>query len=154
MARSISLEWPSVGVKFQTELQDAEEPEMCDMLWNRIETPLKMFCRHTLSTGGVFMGEGRPPRHPIPSGSQAQPLGRKRFMYSELKPGCILYAGFGAYGALAMFYGPCTEPLASPGPIVSFVPKNEMDNFVRAGKAVWHAQYYTHEPVTMIARRV
>jgi len=154
MPRSISLEWPSVGIKIQTELQDSEEPEMCDMFWNRIETPMKMFCRHTLSTGCVFMGEGRPPRHPIPSGTQAQPLGRKRFMYSELKPGCILYAGFGAYGALAMFYGPCTEPLASPGPVVSFVPKHEMDNLVKAGKAVWNAQYFTHEPVTMIARRV
>lgn len=154
MTKSVSLEWPVVSVKFNIELMENEEPDMCDMLWKRLDSPLKMFCRHTLSTGGVFMGEGRPPRHPIPSGTQAMPLGRKRYMYSQLKPGCILYAGFGAYGALAMFYGPCTEPLPSPGPVISYVGEKDMEKLVRAGRAVWQAQFYSHEPVTMMVSRV
>jgi len=70
-----------------------DEPEMCRIVWELLDRPMKMICHHTLSTGDFFHGCGRPPRHPVASGSQAAPLGKKRVLLSRLEPGSIVYMG-------------------------------------------------------------
>ncbi len=35
-------------------LLEEEEPEFCDLLWENLEDPLKMFYRHPVSTGEEF----------------------------------------------------------------------------------------------------
>ena len=54
MARKIELEWPSEEIKVVATLLEEEEPELCDLQWENLEEPLKMFCRHPVSTGQEF----------------------------------------------------------------------------------------------------
>lgn len=153
MAKQIELEWPDIGIKVSLNLLEGDEPELCETLWKNLEGPLKMFCRHPVSTGYEFSAEGRPPRHPVKSGTQAVPLGRKQWLMTRIKPGSILYAIFGGYGGISVFYGPCTEPLPARGSVVGKVDEEDMDDLVKAGRAVWNAQYITHKPVIMEVRR-
>jgi len=153
MAKEIELEWPGIGIKVTATLLEEDEPELCEMLWKNLENPLKTFCRHPTSTGCEFGAEGRPPKHPVKSGTQAQPLGRKQWLLTRIQPGSVTYAIFGGYGGISVFYGPCTEPLPARGSLVAKVREEDMDDLVKAGKAVWNAQYMTHRPMIMIARR-
>ena len=153
MKKYIKIEWPEVGVSVRALLLEEDEPELCEILWENLEEPLKLFCRHPVSTGEEFSGESRPPRHPVQTGTQAQPLGRKQWLFSRLKPGSIVYAIFGGYGGLSVIYGPCTEPLPARGGVVGKVVEEDWENMLKAGKAVWNAQYMTHKPIFMVARR-
>lgn len=143
------MEWPSLGIEVRVSLLDNEEPEVCEIFWNRLEHPVKTICRHTLSTGCAYNILPRPPVHPIQMGTQAQPLGRKRQMYSQLEPGNILYSG-----NISVIYGPCTEPLHTSGARVGMVRAQDLENFKRAGKMVWLAQYKSHTPTTVTVRRL
>jgi hypothetical protein len=153
MAKRIEFEFPSVELKVEASLSENDEPELCSTLWENFREPTKLFCRHPLSTGYEFSGEGRPPRHPVQSGTQAVPLGRKRWLLSQVQPGSVVYSIFGGYGGISLFYGPCTEPLPARGSVVGRVEEKSMNNLMKAGKAVWEAQYLTHTPILMIVRR-
>ena len=150
MARKIMLEWPSIDTSVQAEFLEKEEPELCDMLWERLEEPLKMFCRHPVSTGEEFSAEARPPRHPVRTGEN---VGRNRRMFCEISPGSINYSVVGGYGGLSCYYGPCSEPITVKGAVVAKVAQEDMLNLVKAGRAVWDAYYTKHEPIIMFARR-
>lgn len=154
MSKMIQLEWPSEELVVRATLLEDEEPELCEILWKNLENPLKLFCRHPVSTGEEFSGESRPPRHPVQAGTQAQPLGRKQWLFSRIPPGSVVYAIFGGYGGLSLIYGACTEPLPARGGIVGKVVEEDWDKMLKAGKAVWNAQYRTHKPMIMYARRV
>jgi len=153
MVKMIELYFPELDLGVRARLLEEDEPELCEILWKNLEKPLKLFCRHPVSTGEEFSGESRPPRHPVRSGTQAQPLGRRRWLFSRIPPGSVIYAIFGGYGGLSLVYGPCTEPLPARGGIVGKVVKEDWENMLKAGKAVWHAQYMTHKPFFMVARR-
>lgn len=153
MANKIECEWPEIGIRVKATLLEKDEPELCSELWKRIATPVKMICRHPTSTGYEFGAGERPPRHPVKSGTQANPLGRKKWLISEIKPGSIAYAITGGYGGVSVFYGPCTEPLPARGSVVARVDEEDMDNLVKGGKYVWNAQYITHLPTIMVVKR-
>ncbi len=151
MSRKIMIEFPEMKIKFTATLLDKEEPEECDVFWKILKKPLKTACYHTLSTGHYFGGEGRPPKHPVKSGTQAKPIGRKSFLLSQLDPGMLVYPGG---NSLKVAYGPhITEPLASPGPVIAKVDKEDLGDLMKAGLGVWNAQYMTHQLVTMTVRR-
>ena len=150
MAKKIELEWPSEEIKVVATLLEEEEPELCDLLWENLEEPLKMFCRHPVSTGQEFSAAARPPRHPVKTGLV---LGRTKRMFSEIKPGSINYSVHGGYGGLSYYYGPCTEPITVSGAVVGKVSEGEMPELIKAGMAVWNAYYMLHEPILMYARR-
>ncbi len=154
MLQKMELEWPEIKNKVTASLLKEEEPELCEALWRKIETPAKLFCRHTLSTGYVFMGEQRPPRHPVQAGTQAVPLGRKEWLPSRIEPGSVIYSGVGGYGGITVYYGPSTTPLRESGSPVAKVDRNQLDDLVRGGEYVFNAQYMTHRPSIMIVRRV
>jgi hypothetical protein len=153
MAKKIEFEWLGIGIKVNATLLEEEEPELCDTLWKSLETPLKLFCRHPLSTGYTLSGEGRPPKHPVKSGTQATPIGKKQRLLTRIEPGMVTYKIFGGYGGISLCYGQCTEPLLAGGSVVAKIDKEDMDALVMAGKAVWNAQYMTHRPMIMKARR-
>jgi len=153
MPKTIQLEWPSEELSVRATLLEDEEPELCEILWENLENPQKMFCRHPVSTGHEFSGEIRPPRHPVQTGTQAQPIGRKQWLFSRIPPGSVVYGIFGGYGGLSLIYGHCTEPLPARGGIVGRVAEEDWGNMLKAGEAVWNAQYRTHEPMIMYARR-
>ena len=154
MDKKIEFEWPEIGVRVNASLLEGQEPELCEILWKVLESPQKLFCRHPVSTGCEFGADGRPPRHPVKTGTQAQPLGRKVKMYSSTEPGSVAYGIFGGYGGITIVYGPCTEPLPTRGAVVARIEQQQMDNLVKGGKYVWNAQYLTHIPAIMIARRM
>ncbi len=150
MARKIVLEWPSEGITVTAHLLDDEEPELCGLLWENLRGPLRMFCRHPVSTGEEFSAAARPPRHPVKTGDA---LGRHRRMFCEIEPGSINYSVHGGYGGLSCYYGPCTEPVTVNGAVVGRVPDEELPLLVRAGRAVWDHYYMKHTPIIMVARR-
>lgn len=150
MTRKIQLEWPSEEIKVVATLLEEEEPELCDLLWENLEEPLKMFCRHPVSTGQEFSAAARPPRHPVKTGVL---LGRTKRMFSEIQPGSINYSVHGGYGGLSCYYGPCTEPITVSGAVVGKVSEGEMPELIKAGVAVWNAYYMLHEPILMYTRR-
>lgn len=149
--RKIIMEFPDAKIKVFATLLDKEEPELCNMFWETLKIPLKMICHHTLSTGQLFEAHGRPPRNPIQSGSQANPMGKKQWLLSRLDPGMVMYCG----GLeLDFAYGPhITEPLVSSGAWIAKVEKEHLDDLMKAGMSIWNAQYMTHRLVTMIAER-
>ncbi len=147
------LEWPQIGMSVDAVMLEEQEPELCEILWNNISAPLRMACRHPTSTGDFFAGDGRPPLHPVSTGTQANPVGRTRILYPRIKPGSIVYSIFGGYGGMNVFYGPLTEPLPARGAIAATVVPEDMADLVRVGKAVWNAQYITHKLMVMVARR-
>ncbi len=153
MARTIEFEFPDLEIEFAATLLEDEEPELGQTLWENLENPTRLFCRHPLSTGYEFAGEGRPPTHPVKTGTQAVPLGRKKWLMTRIPPGSITYGVFGGYGGINLFYGRCTEPLPSRGPVVAKVNEEDMEALLKAGRAVWSSQYLMHDPIVMIARR-
>lgn len=151
MNRKIIMEFPNAKIKIFATLLDKEEPELCNMFWETLKTPLKMICSHTLSTGDNFDGIGRPPRHPVKIGTQVNPIGRKRWLLCQLEPGMVLCTG--SY-SIDVSYGPhITEPLPARGSVVAKVDPDCLDDLMKAGKIVWNAQYMTHHLVTMMVKR-
>ena len=153
MVRKVEFEWPELGLGFKVKLLEKQEPELCLILWESLEKPLRLFCRHTLSTGYMFCAERRPPRKPVKVGTQAEPIGRNQRLATRIEPGSVTYAVFGGYGGLSFYYGICTEPVLAPGSIVAMVDEEDMNDYVKVGKAVWNSQYITHVPMIMVARR-
>ena len=150
MGRKIILEFPDADIEVSATVLDQEEPDLCDTFWKNLETPLKMACQNTLSTGDLFLGWPRPPKHPVKVGTQANPIGRKGWLLTRLDPGMIIYSGVQLFVA----YGPdITEPLLAGGSVVAMVDKEDLYNLMKAGKSVWNAQYMRHRLVTMTVRR-
>jgi hypothetical protein len=148
--KKILIEFPDVDIMCSATLLDEEEPELCDRFWKALEKPLKMICQNTLSTGDYFVALPRPPKHPLKVGSQANPIGRKRWLVSQLDPGMLVYSGC----AMRVAYGPhVTEPLLAPGSVIAKVDEESIDDFLKAGKSVWNAQYMTHRLVTITFKR-
>ena len=128
-----------------------EEPEMCQTVWDLLGQPMKMICHHTLSTGDYFHGCGRPPKHPIAIGSQAAPLGKKRLLLSQLKPGSIVYSGG---HDIAIAYGSdLSAPLGARGPVVARGSNDFLGELYEAGRGVWNAQFITHQLQTITLKR-
>ena len=150
MTRQIELEWPSIETKITATLLETKEPELTELLWENLEKPLKLFCRHPVSTGEEFSAAARPPRHPVKTGTA---LGRHKRMFCEIPPGSINYSVHGGYGGLSCYYGPCTEPITVSGAVVAQVPQEELPLLRKAGEAVWKHYYIEHTPITMTARR-
>ena len=151
MKKCILMQVPGLEREVSANLLVDEEPEMCELLWSVLEKPMKMICHHTLSTGDYFQACGRPPMHPVTVGSQASPIGKERMLLCRLESGSILYVGG---HDIAVAYGPTnTEPLMARGPVVAKAPSDKLEDIWKAGRVVWHAQYMTHELVTITVRR-
>ena len=150
MTRKITLEWPSINIQVTATLLETEEPELADLLWKNLEKPLKLFCRHPVSTGEEFSAAARPPRHLVKTGTA---LGRNKRMFCEIPPGSINYSVHGGYGGLSCYYGLCTEPITVSGAVVAKVSTEELPLLRRAGEEVWSHYYIKHTPITMTARR-
>jgi hypothetical protein len=148
MPRKISFEFSGFPSAVTATLLDDEERDFADKLWAELEQPLKMWPWHTTSTGDWFGAKGRPPRERQIVGSQASPLGRSRLM-CDIEQGAIVYSG---PRILSFAYGPdVSEPLRARGTVVARA--DNLDEFYRAGRHVWNAQYRTHELVIVTARR-
>ena len=150
MVKSIIIDFPSIGLSVRAELWEEEEPELCETLWESIGSSVRMVCRHPVSTGQEFSAEARPPRHPVKSGFA---VGRKRYLYTMVPLGGVVYAVTGGFGGLSLFYGRCTEPLQIRGSVIGQVVLSDMDKAAKAGKAVWDAQTQEHKPMVIVVRR-
>jgi len=43
MGKMIEIEWPEIQVSVRASLLEEEEPELCEILWENLENPLKLF---------------------------------------------------------------------------------------------------------------
>lgn len=154
MNRRFVLEYSGFNGRIPVEMLEDAEPEICAEVWKMLEAPLKMWPWHTTSTGDFYSAQGRPPRHPVPLGSQATPRhgkGGKPLLLCDLAPGSVCYAGG---RQLSFAYGDdISEPLPAKGPVFARVPEAHLDAFYKAGRHVWNAQYRTHELVIITASR-
>jgi hypothetical protein len=151
MDKMILIEFPFRKTGIPATLLFQEEPKMCQTVWDLLGQPMNMICHHTLSTGDFFHGCGRPPKHPIAIGSQATPLGKRRLLLSQLKPGSIVYSGG---HDIAIAYGPdITEPLVARGPVVARVSEVLLGELYEAGRMIWNAQFITHHLQTITLKR-
>jgi hypothetical protein len=151
MNKSILITFPFRKTGIPATLRIQEEPEMCGIVWDLLDQPMKMICHHTLSTGDFFHGCGRPPRHPVATGSQATPLGKNRLLLSRLTPGSIVYSGG---HDIAIAYGSdMTEPLVARGPVVARVPDDFLEALYESGREIWNAQFITHRLQTITLQR-
>jgi len=150
MARSVLIEFPKIESSVRAELWESEEPELCETLWANLEQPVKMVCRHPVSSGMEFSAEARPPKHPVKSGLG---MGRNRYLYTTVPLGGVVYAVTGGFGGLSLYYGKCTEPLQIRGSVVAQVNSEDLDKAAKAGKAVWDAQILEHKPMVILVRR-
>jgi hypothetical protein len=149
--RKIIIEFLDSKVKVFATLQEKDEPELCEKFWKVLEKPIKMICHHTLSTGQLFTGSGRPPIHPVEVGSQANPIGRKHLLLSKFDPGMLVYVGG---HEVAICYGPLiTEPLLASGSVVTKVDNESLNDLMKAGMSVWNSEYITHCLITMTITR-
>jgi hypothetical protein len=151
--KSVKLEWPEIVASVSFPLMFDREPVLCEILWNNVESRLKMACRHTLSTGEMFCGGERPPKNRVNTGTQASPLGRIKIKPNQIEPGMITYSVHGGYGGLSVWYGGSTETLFAPGCVVGLVSQDQIGNLLKAGNYVWEAQYLTHKLAIMYASR-
>lgn len=150
MSRIIEIEFPEVGIKVDAALLEKKEPELSDMFWDKLANPLKTACYNTLSTGHLFIAKPRPPKSPVKIGTQANPVGRNKVLLCDMEPGNIVYTGLDVWVA----YGDhITEPLVPGGSVVAQVEEKFIEDFERAGMAIWNAQYVTHKLITMNIKR-
>jgi hypothetical protein len=143
---SLSISVPGIGQPIRATAVRDIPSELAPMLGSMLGEPRRMVADHTLSTGDYLIARGRPPRHPVRLGSQASPLGKTELL-CRLKPGDILYPGG---HDLHFAYGPDnTEPLMARGPVVARVDDGCLDDFFKAGRLIWEAQYRHHTLVTI-----
>lgn len=148
MARKIEFEFDGFPKVITTTLLDDVEPGFAGKLWDALNEPTKMWPWHTTSTGDWFGAKSRPSLHKQTFGTQASPLGKPKLM-CDVAQGSIVFSG---PGILSFCYGPdVSEPLRARGPVVATA--DNLDEFFKAGRHVWEAQYRTHKLVVVTARR-
>lgn len=148
MARQILLKLVDGSESATATLLDEEERETCDVFWDELENPVKMWLSHTASTGDYIIARGRPEREPQQSGTQANPLGNKKVNLSDLGRDAIVYSG---RHFIALSYGPDnTEPVPAPGPIVARA--DDLNEFYKLGRYVWE-KHKKSELVLMTVER-
>ena len=86
MKRMIEIEFPEVNATVTAVLNDEQEPEMAQRLWDLVEQPVKMANCHTLSTGCFFDARPRPAYHPVEIGFQVANLSKVKRLYCDMEP--------------------------------------------------------------------
>ncbi len=150
MKRMIEIEFPEVNTTVTAVLNDEQEPEMAQRLWELVEQPVKMANCHTLSTGCFFDARPRPAYHPVEIGFQVANLSKVKRLYCDMKPGMILFSGY----ECGVVYGEhITEPLVASGTFVAQVIDEDLEKLYEAGHNIWNFQMYIHKLTTTIIRR-
>ncbi len=150
MKRMIEIEFPEVNTTVTAVLNDEQEPEMAQRLWDLVEQPVKMANCHTLSTGCFFDARPRPAYHPVEIGFQVANLSKIKRLYCDMKPGMILFSGY----ECGVVYGEhITEPLVASGTFVAQVIDEDLEKLYEAGHNIWNYQMYIHKLTTTIIRR-
>lgn len=146
----IEIEFPEVNTTVTAVLNDEQEPEMAQRLWDLVEQPVKMANCHTLSTGCFFDARPRPAYHPVEIGFQVANLSKIKRLYCDMKPGMILFSGY----ECGVVYGEhITEPLVASGTFVAQVIDEDLEKLYEAGHNIWNFQMYIHKLTTTIIRR-
>ena len=149
MTKKVEIVFPESGITVTASMLEKEEPESSELLWNYLEKPVRCAIYNTLSTGCLFIGKARPPYDPVKIGTQAEPVGRNLKMLCDMIPGEIMFTGMDFWCC----YGPETEPLLGGGAVAIVIDPECLDDFIKAGKHIWHCQQITHTLATMTVKR-
>ena len=146
---TIQFTFPN-GFKASGVVMEQEEPECAAQLWELLkDEPVKMECYHTLSAGGFFSAHPRPPREPIPSGSQIKSIGKKAPLIYDFEPGDISWVG----RRLCITYGSSTEPMPVGGPIIAKICQDDLPGFITACEDIWFHCYIYHKLAIITAEK-
>ena len=146
--RKLKMTFPNGFVAHATILTD-REPKCSEDMWEFFKVPKRLICHHTISTGNVIVCHDRPPRHPVPSGSQIAPLGEHPLHYTCIQAGNIVWKGW----AINVAYGPSTEPASTGGPLIATVDEDCFKGFLDACKDVWYHTYLYHKLAVLTVER-
>ena len=80
MVRSIVIEFPSINSSVRADLWEELEPELCKALWANLGEPIKMVCRHPVSSGQEFSEMLL-----ITHGKQLKLVGKRRLSRTEVE---------------------------------------------------------------------
>lgn len=140
---TIKITFPN-GFTANAKLREKEEPECVAAALEFLKDgPCKCVNYHTVSTGDLFGVFPRPPRHPVPAGSQVNYVGSESKMIYDLLPGDISWQGFN----FVFNYGPCTEPVYLGGPVIAVVDEDDLPGWIEACRDCWFHQYIYHKVV-------
>ena len=145
--RRIRLTFPN-GTAVRADLLEEAEPELCEDLWRYLTEERLLICHNTLSTGYSFAAYRRPSTSPNTSAHLANPIGRGKVGYTELRRGDLLWTKTKLYVA----YGPCTEP-GLVGAVTARVAEGDLEPFEAACRDVWQYTYSLHRLALLRAAR-
>ena len=134
----IKVKFPN-GFEALATVREKEEPELAAKLMEKLANgPLPCACYHTISTGCFFSATPRPPRHPVPSGTQVDSIGNEQpKLIMDLEAGDISFTGW----AFWITYGFTSETVPIGGPVIAKVDADSMEGFLNACKDVWFHDY-------------
>lgn len=148
--RMIEIRFPEVYITVRAILNDEQEPEMAQRLWDLLANPVRMANCHTLSTGCFFDARPRPSYYPTEMGSQTDSLSKVKIKFCDMRPGMILFSGY----ECGVVYGEhVTEPCVASGTFVAQVIDDDLENLYKAGIDIWNIQMYIHKLTTTIMSR-
>lgn len=150
MSTKIKITFPNGFVAHAT-MRDEEEPECCAASLEFLKDgPCKCVNYHTVSTGDLFGVFPRPPKHPVPAGSQVSYVGTESKMIYDLNDYDISWQGFN----WVFTYGPCTEPVYLGGPVIATVDEPYREGWKQACRDCWFHQYIYHKVVIITIEKV
>lgn len=133
MGRLIDIKWPELGVTIVAELNDENNPEMCEEFWQ--DLPFKVMQAHPVVSGESLYAWA-------PTISTA-PV-RQTIPLNECKPGHMRYSQKTG-NKFSINYGQSTETLAQP--ILGMVLPEYIDQLPAIGKAIWTNVFFAKEHI-------
>jgi hypothetical protein len=142
MVRKIEIELFDTTFKAIATLLEKAEPELSNLLWKDLDTPLEMMCHHSQATGQRFSGRARPPKNPVRLVES-----RRKMRMCDCEPGDITYRGNRL--GIDVTYGPVTEEALTSGPAAK---ADNIEDLKEIGKAIWES-YLNHRAVRLTLSR-
>lgn len=145
--KKMKIAFPN-GMEVIGTLQEKEEPELSESLWNFAENGAKLICHNTLSTGYAYGAYSRPTRSPIEAGFMGRPVGNDPLSYTKIQAGQIVWTG----NRMFVSYGPCTEP-GIVGAVTLTIDPEYMEAFKKASDDIWLHTYSYHKLAIITVER-
>lgn len=129
----MKISWPKIGITVEAAPLEYNR-RLYDLFMEM--APFKTVQLHAMVTGEDLYAYT--PRSIVGNTS----LVEKRIPINEMPVG---YVAWSVLGLFAIYYGPCTEDLAST-PIAA-IPASDHEKLIAAGRAVWNSIQLTKDPI-------
>ena len=135
--KTMFIEWPSLGVKVEAELEDVRNADLINEIWDNL--PMTSVQEHAMVTGKSMYCWA-----PMISFAQIP----YQMEIKDTPPGVVSYSQKTG-NKLIVRYGKVTEDLLTP--IVGFIKKEQVPLLDKVGKTVWQS-YRTKEKTPILVK--